>query len=183
LNAARPGSLVPSEIWVLYASPKAAALLQRDPLDRFAVTSHAERLQELRADPLARGTLTLLSITALVALVLALIGLLLTVVTDQRDESGELFDLRAQGVSARELRRYLRVRAALVAIAGVAGGVGTGAILVTLVSSVVAVTAGATTPLPPLVVSLDWPLLALGCAAFALSAGVIVNSSTLRRPA
>jgi predicted lysophospholipase L1 biosynthesis ABC-type transport system permease subunit len=183
VNAARPGALVPNEVWVLHASPKAAALLQHDPFDRLAVASHAERLHELRADPLARGTLALLSVTALVALVLALVGLLLTVATDLRDESGELFDLRAQGVSARELRRYLRVRALLVVIAGVGGGLATGAILVTLVSSVVAVTAGATTPLPPLVVSLDWPLLALGCAAFAVSAGVIVNGATARRPA
>jgi len=158
-------------------------LLQRDPLDRLAVTSHAERLHELRADPLARGTLAILSVTALVALVLALVGLLLTVVTDLRDESGELFDLRAQGAAARELRRYLRVRASLVAIAGVAGGLVTGAILVTLVSSVVAVTAGATTPLPPLVVSLDWPLIALGCAAFAVSAAVFVSGATARSPA
>jgi len=183
VNAARPGALVPNEVWVLHEGPQAAALLQRDPLDRLAVTSHAARLHELRADPLARGTLALLSVTALAALVLALVGLLLTVVTDLRDESGELFDLRAQGVSTRELRRYLRVRSSLVAIAGVAGGVATGAILVTLVSSVVAVTAGATTPLPPLVVSLDWPLLALGCAAFAVVAVAIVNGATSRRPA
>ena len=183
VNALRPGALVPSEVWVLHASPNAAALLRRDPLDRLAVTSHTERLHELRADPLARGTLTLLSVTALVALVLALFGLLLIVETDLRDESGELFDLRAQGVSARELRRYLRVRASLVAIAGVAGGLATGAILVMLVSSVVAVTAGATTPLPPLVVSLDWPLLALGSAALVLSACAVVGGATARRPA
>jgi hypothetical protein len=183
LNAARPGALVPSEVWVLHARPDAAALLRRDPLDRLAVTSHAERLHELRTDPLARGTLALLSVTALVALTLALVGLLLTVVTDLRDESGDLLDLRAQGMSSRELRRYLRVRAWLVAIAGVAGGLATGAILVSLVSSVVAVTAGATTPLPPLVVALDWPLLALGAAAFVAAAGVLVNGTTSRRPA
>jgi ABC-type antimicrobial peptide transport system permease subunit len=104
-------------------------------------------------------------------------------VTDARDESGELFDLKAQGVTARELRRYLRARAALVAAAGVAGGIATGAILVALVSSVVAVTAGATTPLPPLVVSLDLRLLALGFVAFAFAAGLVVNGATARRPA
>jgi ABC-type antimicrobial peptide transport system permease subunit len=125
----------------------------------------------------------LLSVTALVALALALVGLLLTVVTDRRDESGELFDLRAQGATAGELRRYLRVRASLVAIAGIAGGHATGAILVTLVSSVVSVTAGATTPLPPLVVSLDWPLLVFGGCAFAVAAAVFVSGATTRRVA
>jgi hypothetical protein len=183
LNAARPGALVPNEVWVLHAKPGTGALLQRAPLDRLAVSSHSERLRELRADPLARGTLAILSVTALVALALALVGLLLTVVTDARDESGELFDLRVQGTSVRELRRYLRVRAALVAVVGVIGGVATGAILVTLVSAVVAVTAGATTPLPPLVVSLDWPLLVLGCVTFAAVAAGVVAGATAREPA
>ena len=86
-------------------------------------------------------------------------------------------------MTIRELRRYLRVRAALVALAGVAGGIATGAILVALVSSVVAVTAGATTPLPPLVVSLDWPLLMLGLAVFAVAATALINGATSRRPA
>jgi len=183
LNGARPGTVVPSEVWVVHANAAAGGLLRRDPFDRFAVTSHTELLHELRADPLARGTLAILTATAFAAVVLALIGLLLTVVTDARDESGELFDLRAQGVTKRELRRYLRARAALVAAAGVAGGVATGAVLVALVSSVVAVTAGATTPLPPLVVSLDLPLLAVGFLAFALAAGLVVNGATARRPA
>jgi hypothetical protein len=183
VNTARPGAVVPNEVWVLRASPNAPALLQRDPLDRLAVTSHAERLHDLRSDPLARGTLAILSITALVAVVLALVGLLLTVATDVRDESGELFDLRAQGATPAELRRYLRVRAALVAIAGVVGGLVAGAILVTLVSAVVSVTAGATTPLPPLVVSIDWPLLALGLVGFAVAAAALVRGATTRMPA
>ena len=114
---------------------------------------------------------------------LALVGLLLIVVTDLRDESGELFDLRAQGVTARELRRYLRVRAALVAVAGVVGGVVTGAILVSLVSSVVSVTAGATTPIPPLVVSLDWRVLFLGFVAFVVAASLVVTAASARTPA
>jgi hypothetical protein len=181
LNGARPGSVVASEVWVVHAGAAAGALLRRDPFDRFAVTSHAQRLHDLRADPLARGTLAIVTATAFAALVLALVGLLLTVVTDARDESGELFDLTAQGVTARELRRYLRARAALVAAAGVVGGIATGGILVALVSSVVAVTAGATTPLPPLVVSLDLPLLALGFGAFAFATIAVVNGATARR--
>ena len=180
VNAVRPGALVPNEVWVLRATAGAGASLQRPPFDRLAVESHAQRLHELRSDPLARGTLAILSVTALVALALALVGLLLTVATDLRDESRELFDLRVQGTSGRERRRYLRVRATLVAVAGVLGGVATGAILVTLVSSVVAVTAGATTPLPPLVVSLNWPLLVVGCAAFAAAAAVVVIGGTAR---
>jgi FtsX-like permease family len=183
LNAARPGALRASEVWVLHARPGAAEELARAPLDKLAVVSHAEKLHELQSDPLARGTLAILGATALAALVLALVGLLLIVVTDLRDESGELFDLRAQGVTAGELRRYLRVRAAIVGVAGVVGGVMTGAILVTLVSSVVSVTAGATTPVPPLVVSLDWPVLFLGFVVFAVAAGLVVTAASTRTPA
>jgi len=59
----------------------------------------------------------------------------------------------------------------------------TGAILVTLVSSVVSVTAGATTPVPPLVVSLDWPVLFLGLVAFVVAAGLVVTAASTRTPA
>ena len=183
LNAARPGALRASEVWVLHSRPGAAEKLAHAPLDKLTVASHAEKLHELQSDPLARGTLAILGATALAALVLALVGLLLIVVTDLRDESGELFDLRAQGVTAGELRRYLRVRAALVGVAGVVGGVVTGAILVTLVSSVVSVTAGATTPVPPLVVSLDWPVLFLGLVVFVVAAGLVVTAASTRTPA
>ena len=183
LNASRPGTLRANEAWVLRAAPDAGEQLARAPLNRLAVASHAEALHELRSDPLARGTLAILGATALAALVLALVGLLLIVVTDLRDETGELFELRAQGVTARELRRYLRVRAALVAVAGVVGGVVTGAILVSLVSSVVSVTAGATTPIPPLVVSLDWPVLFLGFVVFVVAASLVVAAASTRTPA
>jgi hypothetical protein len=182
INSSRPGSLVPDEVWVLNARHDAATQLAQAPLNQLDVASHAARLHELRTDPLALGTLAILGATALAALVLALVGLLLIVVTDIRDESGELFDLRAQGVTAGELRRYLRVRAALVAGGGVACGIVTGAILVTLVTSVVSVTAGATSPLPPLVVSFDWRLLLLGLAGFVAAAGLVVTAASSRTP-
>ena len=183
INSAEPGSLVPSEVWVLNARKNAGTQLAASPLNELDVASHAARLHELRTDPLAVGTLAILGATALAALVLALVGLLLIVVTDLRDESGELFDLRAQGVTGGELRRYLRVRAALVAGGGVACGIATGAILVTLVTSVVSVTAGATTPLPPLVVSFDWPVLLIGLAGFVVAAGLVVTAASARTPA
>jgi ABC-type antimicrobial peptide transport system permease subunit len=181
LNTARPGAAVADEVWVLQSKLGAAAQIAHAPLNRLAVASHAGRLHALRADPLARGTLTLLTITSLVALALALVGLLLTVVTDRGDESGELFDLTAQGASASELRRYLRIRVTLVGAAGVAGGIATGAILAALVSSVVAVTAGATQPLPPLVLAFDWPLLAVGGALFVVAAATVVFAGTARK--
>jgi hypothetical protein len=51
---------------------------------------------------------------------------------------------------------------------GLAGGVATGAILARLVVAVVSVTANAEVPEPPLVLAVDWPVLALGVLAYAV---------------
>ena len=185
VNAARPGSLRAGR-GVGGArepgAPRRCSSASRST--RLAVVVARRRLHELRADPLARGTLAILGATALAALVLALVGLLLTSRRTCATRAASSSISRAQGVTAGELRRYLRVRAALVAVAGVVGGIATGAILVALVASVVAVTAGATTPLPPLVVSLDWPLARARLSRRSLvAARLVVTAATARRPA
>src|SRR5207253_9011544 len=114
-------------LWVNGAPPPNAPEL--------TVTSRAETLARLEADPLARGALLTLAGTAAVALLLALLGLVLSVVGDVRDDRGELFDLEAQGASPATIRTHLRLRAALVATFGVAGGLVLGTILSTLVLS------------------------------------------------
>src|SRR6185437_13633893 len=112
---------------------------------------------------------------AAVAIVLALLGLLLVVVGEVRDDRGELFDLEAQGASPATIRAHLRVRAALVAGFGTLGGIALGAILSALVISLVAVTAGATVPEPPLQLSLDLPLLALAVVGYLVVAALLVG--------
>ena len=62
------------------------------------VTSRRQVEDELRSDPLARGSLLVLAAAALAALALSLVGLALTVAVDLRDEDGELFDLETQGL-------------------------------------------------------------------------------------
>jgi len=134
-----------------------------------------------RADPLARGALLTLAGTAAVALLLALLGLLLTVVGDMRDDRGELFDLEAQGASPATIRSHLRLRALLVAVFGILGGLALGAILSALVISLVSVTAGSAKPEPPLLLSLDLPLLAVAAAAYVLLAAALVTVATAMR--
>jgi ABC-type antimicrobial peptide transport system permease subunit len=119
--------------------------------------------------------------TAAVALVLALLGLVLAVVGDVRDDRGELFDLEAQGAAPSTIRTHLRLRAALVAAFGVVGGLALGAILSSLVISLVSVTATAAEPEPPLVLALDLPLLAAAAAAYTLAAVVLVGVATTLR--
>src|SRR5206468_5136657 len=139
----------------------AAAHLAQRPFSLLDVASQRATAAALRSDPLARGALALLLVTALVAAVLAAVGLLLVVVGDLRDESGELFDLEAQGATPRDLRRHLLLRAAIVAALGLAGGLAAGAIVSALVVAVVTVTAGAGVALPPLELVYDRRLIVI----------------------
>jgi predicted lysophospholipase L1 biosynthesis ABC-type transport system permease subunit len=182
LDTETPGTGVPSEIW-LDAPAGASGTLAAPPFDRLTVASQRALDARLRSDPLARGSLAILSGTALVALALALLGLALTVTSDRRDESGELFDLETQGASARDLRRHLRLRVVLLGALGGLGGIATGVALSALVVDVVTVTAGGTAAEPPLALALDWPLLVAGFAALVAAATGLVVASThsLRR--
>jgi hypothetical protein len=162
-NIADPGTATASELWRATAPPPA---LPRD------VTSQRARERELSSDPLARGAVALLLVTAVVGLVLAAVGLLLTVLGDLRDERGALFDLSAQGSTPADLRRHVLVRGGTVGLVGLAAGLAAGAIVAALVVAVVTVSAGAENALPPLLLSFDWPL-----AAAALGALVVASSA------
>ena len=173
LDSRSPGLGVTDELW--------ADALPPTPPSTLAVTSRAAVLAGLRADPLARGALATLAASAGLALALALAGLVLGAAADRRDERGELFDLEAQGATPATLQRHLRLRALLVAAVGLLGGVATGAILSRLVLSLVAVTAAAAKPEPPLVLTPDWPLLAAAVALDALVAAAAVAAATRLR--
>jgi ABC-type antimicrobial peptide transport system permease subunit len=148
---------------------------------QLTVTSRADTLAQLQSDPLARGALLTLAGTAAVALLLALVGLLLSVVGDVRDDRGELFDLEAQGAAPATIRAHLRLRALLVAAFGIAGGLALGAILTSLVISLVAVTASAAAPEPPLRLELDLPVIAIAAIAYVVVAALLVMFATRLR--
>jgi hypothetical protein len=171
-NAIEPGTATASEIWLDAAKPPRFPLL--------AIQSQQRVEESLRSDPLARGSLALLLAAAIVGLVLAAVGVLLGVVGDRRDESGDLFDLSAQGVTPAQLRRHLLLRAQTVAALGIAGGVAAGAVVSALVVAVVAVTAGAGTPLPPLALAFDWPLVAIALACLAAGSTVAAGAAVRR---
>jgi putative ABC transport system permease protein len=129
------------------------------------VLSQRARERELTSDPLARGAVSLLLVTALVGLGLAAVGLLLTVVGDLRDERGALFDLSAQGATPAQLRRHVLLRALVVGVLGLAGGIAAGAVVGALVVAVVTVSAAAENALPPLTLVFDVPLVAAALGA------------------
>ena len=172
LETRSPGLGLTDELW--------ADTLPKDTT-QLTVTSRADTLARLEADPLARGALLTLAGTAAVALLLALVGLLLSVVGDVRDERGELFDLEAQGAAPATIRAHLRLRALLVAAFGIVGGLILGAILTSLVISLVAVTASAAEPEPPLRLVVDLPLLAVAAVVYVVVAAVLVMFATRLR--
>jgi ABC-type antimicrobial peptide transport system permease subunit len=172
------------ELWLTVPAEQqaaTAAALARAPFSELQVSSQAETLARLEADPLARGALLTLAGTAGVALLLALLGLLLAVVGDVRDDRGELFDLEAQGAAPSTVRAHLRLRALLVSVFGILGGLVLGTILSALVISLVSVTAGAAEPEPPLRLVLDLPLLLAAAVAYvALAAALVAIATTTR---
>jgi len=180
LNGAVPGSGQIEEVWVEGRHDPGGVdqALTRAPFNVLTLQTYTGAVAALAADPLSHGTLVTLAAAAIVALVLALGGLLLAVISDLRDERGELHELEAQGASPADLRRLLRLRALVVATVGMAGGLATGAVLSTLVVSVVRLTAGADTPVPPLRLDIDWTLLVVALAAYSVAAALLVGIVT-----
>jgi hypothetical protein len=171
LDTRFPGLGTTDELWVDRLTKRTPELL---------VQSRAAVLDDLCADPLARGALATLAGTALVALALALVGLLLGVVGDLRDERGELFDLEAQGAEPATLRRHLRLRAGLVAAFGLLGGLALGALLTALIVALVTLTASAGRAEPPLLLGADWAVLLLGLLAYTAIGSALVVAATRR---
>jgi hypothetical protein len=183
LNASAPGSGFPTELWLDVPESRRGAVearLRKQPFSALTVSSRSGLERSLRGEPVARAALAMLEAAALTAVVLALLGLVLGVLSERRDEAAELFDLEAQGVPPASLRRQLRLRASIAGLAGAAGGLLTGLVLSLLVVRFVALTANATAPEPPLVLSVDWPAVLLGAAAAGLLAAGLVALVTRR---
>ncbi|MGZ6727104.1 MAG: hypothetical protein ACXVEM_06650 [Gaiellaceae bacterium] len=182
MNTIVPGTGVTNELWIA-ARGRSLQALRRPPFDVLDVSTRRAVLAGLREDPLGRGAVLVLGGAALTALVLALVGVLLALTYDLRDERGELFDLEAQGAEPRTLLRHLRLRFALGLGFGVAGGIVTGTILGALTVGLVRLTAGAGEPVPPLQLSIDWPLVLPALAGFvaaALALAFLVTRARLK---
>jgi len=181
LNASAPGSGFPTELWLDVDSSRRAAVearLRKTPFTALTISSRANVEHSLRHEPVARAALAMLEAAALTAVLLALLGLVLGVVSERRDDAAELFDLEAQGVAPASLRRQLRLRASMAGLAGALGGLATGLVLSLLVVRFVELTANATAPEPPLVVSVNWLALLVAAAVAGLLAAALVALAT-----
>jgi hypothetical protein len=183
IGAEAPGRGAANEVWLDAPNGRensVAAALRRPPFNALEVTAHDALLDDLRSEPLARGTLLTLAAAALAALGLALVGLLLVVVSDLRDERGELFDLEAQGAAPGTLRRHLRLRTGFVAAFGLLGGIATGVALAALVVALVTLTASAGSAQLPLLLGIDWPIVMVGLLAYFVVGALLVSATTRR---
>jgi hypothetical protein len=182
LNAEAPGSAVTNEAWLDGVPARSERALEaavgRPPLQDVRATSQRKVEASLRDDPLARAVLWTLAGLALVGFALALGGLAVAVTADLRDERGELFDLEAQGARPSAIRRHVRLRSGGVLALGVIGGIALAAVLSVLVVAVVLVTANGRLPEPPLLLSIDWPLVLGALAAYLVCAWGLVALTT-----
>ena len=180
----RPGAGRVNEVWLGLRDQDAAESVDRalaaKPFDILAIESRRALEDDARRDPIAHGTLLALAVAAAVALALALAGILLTVLGDLRDDSGELLDLEAQGASPSLLRRIVRLRALTVAAAGLVAGAVAGLALAAVVTDLVALTARATAPEPPLVLDVDGLVVLAAVVLYALAAWGLILVATRR---
>ena len=182
LNADSPGAAFTNEIWIDGDADTLAQRLQEPPFDVLALTTRADVERELETNPLTRGALWALVGAGAAGAFLALAGLALLLFADRRDDRGELADLEAQGFTPAQLRRHVRARAFLVTTFGFVGGIAIAAVLAALVVDMVKVTASRAAPDPPLLLSLDWGLIALSALVYVLCAAALILLATRRVP-
>jgi hypothetical protein len=185
----QPGAGTPTEIWLDLpageAGTAAAAALTAGPFDRLDVRRRAGVEATLRSDPVAVGARGLLAAGALLTLLVAAAALVLLVAAEASDDAAQAYAWEADGVAPATLRGALWWRAAAVVLPAVPAGVVVGVVLSRATSRLVAVTATAATPQPPLVpaTGLGWGLAAaVAGVGVALAVCGVVALRELREP-
>lgn len=189
VDAVTPGAGTPTEAWV-WAPPGGPARtverrLAQAPYDVLDVASRSDIERSLRTDPIAVMASRLLLGAAGAGLVVAALCVVLLVGAERREAAGELFAQEADGARPAQLRRSLFARASTVVGFATPVGVAVGLVLARATTFLVTVTAGGTTPSPPLVTALDPTGVAARLAvllAVSLSGAAIVATRSLRGP-
>jgi hypothetical protein len=185
MDLGNPGSGQPGELWIDGAEGVLDRGLAQAPFDRLDVRRQAAVAAALRADPVARGASGLLVAGALLTLLVAAAAVVLLVVAERYDDAAQAYAWEADGVAPSTLRRALWWRAVAVVVPAVPAGVVAGVGLSTLTSRLVAVSATAGTPQPPLVsgIGAGWGIVAvLAGLGLALAVAAAVAATSLREP-
>ncbi|MYV56021.1 ABC transporter permease, partial [Streptomyces sp. SID3212] len=165
------GSLVPNEWW-LSTDPGAAgqvakALRAGPDVDPADVLVRDEAAAELFDDPLGAGPYAALLAVAVAAAALAAVGFAVTVVGTLRERSAELAVLHALGTPRRKLVVAVAAEHGVLICIALLVGLILGAALTRTVVPLIVLTSRATAPLPPVLVELPLPQVALLIAGVA----------------
>ena len=180
INAVSPGPPFYNEVWIDDPAPaRVAAELEGTRFRVLDITSREALAATSRSSTVARAARLLLAAGALAGLALTLLGVALAATTELRRRRGELLDLEAQGMEPRALAAFVRLRILLVSCVGACVALAAGVVLSLLVVETVRIALGDSSPDPPLVIDLDWPLL-LGSGAGVVVAVALIADGVAR---
>jgi hypothetical protein len=145
----------PGEYWLAVepgAGPVVAASLVGEPMGGLRVTSQADVATGLRTDPIALGTIALLSLGFVAAAILAGVGFIVSAIAAAKERVGEFTLLRALGLSRGQLSAWLSIEQAALALLGLVFGTLVGILLVSVVMPLITVTQRGEVTFPDLLV-------------------------------
>lgn len=176
----------PDEWWFAAAdgqSKQLAAELTGAPFNSRAVLTAADRARTLGRDPVAVGILGALTLGFVAAALFALVGLVVSAAVSARQRRAEFAVLRALGLSAGQLSRWLWLENGSVVAVSILAGTGLGLLLGWLVLPFVTVTQQGTAPVPAVIVEVPWSRILLldATGAITLAVAVAVIGMLLRR--
>lgn len=186
-NLAQPAYGTPTEVWLAASSQSGGRALyralRRPPFDQLALDQRADRLADIRNDPLSRVSLGVLVGSALLAGLLAAAALLLSAASERSDDEAFHRALLLEGATPRTIRRFVWIRTIALAGAALPVGLVAGSWLVSLIVRVVRLTADAIAPEPGLVLSVPWASLVVALSFVAILFCVATAAGTrLARP-
>ncbi|MER5749872.1 FtsX-like permease family protein [Streptomyces sp. NPDC002088] len=186
LEARYGASVPPTEWWLRTAAQDdaarvAAALRARPEVDPAQVVVRDEIAEELRDDPFGAGPEAAFTAAAGVAAALAAVGFAVSAAGSLRERDAEFAVLRALGAPRRRLARMIAVEHGVLVALALLVGAALGTVLTRAVIPLVVLTGQATRPVPPVLVELPLPRVALLLAAVAVTPLLVTAVLAVRR--
>ncbi|MEV0224737.1 ABC transporter permease [Streptomyces sp. NPDC050704] len=183
LQARYGTGLKPTEWWLSTAAPGATAAAVRalPDVDPEQVTVRDEIAAKLRDDPFGAAPEAALIAAAAVTVLFASLGFAVSAAGAMRTRDGEFAVLRALGTPRRRLARLVAVEHGVLVTLALLVGTALGTVLTHALVPLVVLTGQATRPLPPVLVELPLPRLAVLLAALAAGPALVTMALALRR--
>ncbi|MFJ4467832.1 FtsX-like permease family protein [Streptomyces sp. NPDC089424] len=183
LRARYGTGLQPTEWWLRTSAPGAAAAAVRalPEVDPAQVVVRDEMAAELEDDPFGVAPEAALVAAAAVTVLFASLGFAVSAAGAIRARDGEFAVLRALGAPRRRLARLIAVEHGVLVGLALLAGTALGAVLTHALVPLVVLTGQATRPLPPVLVELPLPRLAVLLAALAAGPVLVTAALALRR--